>query len=318
MAETMPRTARPAPVVARSGGSTPHRLVLRKHRRAVSSCCAVGGSALALQLERVGIDLRRSLRVRRPRHQSLLSPVADAPRPDLPEMAGGPASQSLACATCRTRRRVGRRCIGVITSMPTLRTTHIARWLISSGGTSAGCWWRTATLRGWASMIGTRKTFCAIHSLSSIGAGGCIRSSSSHPGRSSFWSASRSDRSSGDGTGAAVRFGASLLIWRVVCAVAVWHITWLVNSAAHLWGYRNYETGEDSRNNWFVAILTSGEGWHNNHHADPRSARHGHRQYEVDLIFGFIRMLEAIGLAAEVSRPDPRLIARLSGETRRR
>jgi stearoyl-CoA desaturase (delta-9 desaturase) len=61
---------------------------------------------------------------------------------------------------------------------------------------------------------------------------------------------------SGDGTGGAVRFGASLLIWGVfVRAVAVWHITWLVNSAAHLWGYRNYETGEDSRNNWFVAIL---------------------------------------------------------------
>ena len=124
---------------------------------------------------------------------------------------------------------------------------------------------------------------------------------------------------SGDGTVAAVRFGASLLIWGVfVRAVAVWHITWLVNSAAHLWGYRNYETGEDSRNNWVVAILTSGEGWHNNHHADPRSAQHGHRQYEVDLIFRFIRMLEAIGLASEVSRPDPRANTALSDETRRR
>jgi fatty-acid desaturase len=115
----------------------------------------------------------------------------------------------------------------------------------------------------------------------------------------------------GDGPAAALQFGASLLVWGVfVRAVAVWHITWLVNSAAHLWGYRTYETGEDSRNNWFVAILTSGEGWHNNHHADPRSAQHGHRKREVDLIFAFIRALEAVGLAWDVSRPDMRLMSR--------
>jgi fatty-acid desaturase len=117
---------------------------------------------------------------------------------------------------------------------------------------------------------------------------------------------------SGEGAGHAVRFGASLLIWGVfVRAVAVWHITWLVNSAAHLWGYRNYETGEDSRNNWIVAILTSGEGWHNNHHADPRSARHGHRKWEVDLMFGFIRVLETVGLAWDVSQPNQRLTVAL-------
>ena len=122
----------------------------------------------------------------------------------------------------------------------------------------------------------------------------------------------------GDDLGVAVQYGASLLIWGVlVRAVAVWHITWLVNSAAHLWGYRNYETCDDSRNNWVVAILTSGEGWHNNHHADPRSARHGHRQYEVDLIFGFIRMLEAIGLASEVARPEPRVITAYGTRKRR-
>jgi stearoyl-CoA desaturase (delta-9 desaturase) len=120
----------------------------------------------------------------------------------------------------------------------------------------------------------------------------------------------------GHGAGEALQFGASLLVWGVfVRAVAVWHITWLVNSAAHLWGYRTYETGEDSRNNWFVAILTSGEGWHNNHHADPRSARHGHRAWEIDLIFGFIRVLEAVGLAWDVSRPDRRLTAKRVGAT---
>jgi len=106
------------------------------------------------------------------------------------------------------------------------------------------------------------------------------------------------------------QFGASVLVWGVfVRTVAVWHITWSVNSAAHLWGYRNYDTDEQSRNNWVVAILTSGEGWHNNHHAQPRAARHGHLAWELDLIFGFVRMLEAVGLAWDVVRPDPKLIA---------
>jgi hypothetical protein len=103
-----------------------------------------------------------------------------------------------------------------------------------------------------------------------------------------------------------------------VRTVVVWHITWSVNSAAHLWGYRNaahlwgyrnYETDEQSCNNWVVAILTSGEGWHNNHHAAPRSARHGRRRWELDLIFAFIRLLELAGLAWDVARPDHRLIA---------
>ncbi len=111
----------------------------------------------------------------------------------------------------------------------------------------------------------------------------------------------------------AARFGASVLIWGVfVRTVAVWHITWSVNSAAHLWGYRSYDTGEQSRNNWVVAILTSGEGWHNNHHAQPRAARHGHRFYEIDLIFGFVQALEAVGLAWDVVRPD-RSLVRASG-----
>jgi stearoyl-CoA desaturase (delta-9 desaturase) len=98
-----------------------------------------------------------------------------------------------------------------------------------------------------------------------------------------------------------------------VRAVAVWHITWLVNSAAHLWGYRNYKTGQDSRNSWVVAIAVA--GWHNHHHGSALCAA-WHRQYEVDLVFGFIRMLEAIGLASELSLPDPRVIASLSDKTR--
>jgi len=82
----------------------------------------------------------------------------------------------------------------------------------------------------------------------------------------------------GDPLRAATQFGLSVVVWGVFLrTVIVWHITWSVNSLSHLFGYRNYETGEHSRNNWFVAILTSGEGWHNNHHADPASASNAHR-----------------------------------------
>jgi stearoyl-CoA desaturase (delta-9 desaturase) len=106
----------------------------------------------------------------------------------------------------------------------------------------------------------------------------------------------------------AAQFGISLLVWGVFFRiVAVWHITWSVNSLSHLFGYQNYATGEKSRNNWLVAILTSGEGWHNNHHADPRSASHGHRWWEIDLIYGFVKLLEAAGLAKDVCRPNRRM-----------
>ena len=115
----------------------------------------------------------------------------------------------------------------------------------------------------------------------------------------------------------ALQFGASLLIWGVfVRTVAVWHITWSVNSAAHLWGYRNYETGDRSRNNWMVALITNGEGWHNNHHADTRSARHGHRWWELDVVYLSIRVLEMLGLARNICRPDKTVAAGLSSKKR--
>jgi stearoyl-CoA desaturase (delta-9 desaturase) len=80
------------------------------------------------------------------------------------------------------------------------------------------------------------------------------------------------------------------------------HATWLVNSATHLWGKRRFDTGEDSRNSWWVALLTFGEGWHNNHHAHPTSARHGLRWYEIDFNWWGIRFLELIGLARGIKR----------------
>lgn len=113
----------------------------------------------------------------------------------------------------------------------------------------------------------------------------------------------------GGSLGQAIQFGAGLLIWGVfVRTVVVWHVTWSVNSLAHLFGYRNYNTSDDSRNNWFVALVTLGEGWHNNHHADARSARHGHRWFEIDLTFSVIQLLERVGLASEVVRPSKRLM----------
>ena len=78
------------------------------------------------------------------------------------------------------------------------------------------------------------------------------------------------------------------------------HATWLINSATHIWGYRNYEISDHSRNLWWVAMLTNGEGWHNNHHAYPRMARHGHKWWEFDMTFMVIKAMEMCGLAWNV------------------
>ena len=107
-----------------------------------------------------------------------------------------------------------------------------------------------------------------------------------------------------DSSAAGVQFGLSLVAWGVILrTVAVWHITWSINSLTHMFGYRNYETNENSRNNWVVALLSSGEGWHNNHHIDQASASNAHRWWELDVIWLVIRGLEACGLATEVIRP---------------
>jgi stearoyl-CoA desaturase (delta-9 desaturase) len=98
----------------------------------------------------------------------------------------------------------------------------------------------------------------------------------------------------------------SLLVWGVFLRlVFVLHSTWLVNSASHIWGYRNYPTRDNSRNLWWVALLTYGEGWHNNHHAFPRTACNKHKWWELDPTFEVIRLLQVLRLARDViQRPS--------------
>ena len=95
--------------------------------------------------------------------------------------------------------------------------------------------------------------------------------------------------------------GWTMVLWGIFLRnVFGWHSTWLVNSATHLWGTRRFETRDDSRNNGLVAALTFGEGWHNNHHANPRSAKHGLAWYEFDVNWVQIKVLEKFGLAKKV------------------
>jgi stearoyl-CoA desaturase (delta-9 desaturase) len=95
--------------------------------------------------------------------------------------------------------------------------------------------------------------------------------------------------------------GMALAFWSVFVRVTLgWHATWAVNSATHLWGSRRFATRDDSRNNWWVALITFGEGWHNNHHAHQNSARHGLAWYEVDITWMQIWLLEKLGVAKQV------------------
>jgi stearoyl-CoA desaturase (delta-9 desaturase) len=95
--------------------------------------------------------------------------------------------------------------------------------------------------------------------------------------------------------------GLPLFLWagclRIVFGL---HATWLVNSATHMWGARRFATRDDSRNNWWVALISFGEGWHNNHHAHPTSARHGLAWYEFDPSWLLLKVLKAFGIAHSI------------------
>ena len=98
--------------------------------------------------------------------------------------------------------------------------------------------------------------------------------------------------------------GWQAMLWATFLRVTVGlHCTWLVNSATHLWGSQRFATGDDSRNSFWVALLTFGEGWHNNHHAQAQSARHGLRWWEIDMNWYGIQTLRMLGLARDIKLP---------------
>ncbi|QDT07297.1 Fatty acid desaturase [Rubripirellula lacrimiformis] len=116
--------------------------------------------------------------------------------------------------------------------------------------------------------------------------------------------------------GAAAWQGLGVMLWCVVLrTVMVWHFSWSVNSLTHCFGYQNYQTSDHSRNNWLVALLSNGEGWHNNHHHDPASASVQHKWWEFDPTYLQIRILKRLGLATHVIAP--RQVRHHAGEQRK-
>lgn len=95
--------------------------------------------------------------------------------------------------------------------------------------------------------------------------------------------------------------GISMVVYGMFLRLTVLlHVTWFVNSATHMWGYRNYETTDKSTNLWWVGLAAFGEGWHNNHHAYPRMAVHGHKWWEFDLTWNVIRVMRMTGMVWDV------------------
>ncbi len=102
--------------------------------------------------------------------------------------------------------------------------------------------------------------------------------------------------------------GATGFVWGyLVATVALYHATFAINSLAHVWGSRRFDTPDESRNNWWLALLTFGEGWHNNHHYCMSSARQGYRWWEVDLTWAGLRVLAAMGIVSGLRSFPPTL-----------
>jgi stearoyl-CoA desaturase (Delta-9 desaturase) len=106
------------------------------------------------------------------------------------------------------------------------------------------------------------------------------------------------------GVGCFLIGGWSGLVWGfVISTVILWHFTYSINSLAHIWGSRPYKTDDDSRNNLFLALITLGEGWHNNHHHYQSSTRNGFKWWEIDVTYYVLRGLAALGLVYELREP---------------
>jgi len=103
--------------------------------------------------------------------------------------------------------------------------------------------------------------------------------------------------------------GAHWLVWGYfVSTVLLWHGSFSINSLSHVFGDKRYDTGDDSRNNWALALLTTGEGWHNNHHHYQSSARQGFRWWEVDLTYYVLRLFAAVGLVWDLREPPRNIV----------
>ena len=103
--------------------------------------------------------------------------------------------------------------------------------------------------------------------------------------------------------------GWSGLIWGFsISTTLLWHSTYSINSLAHGWGTRRYETGDDSRNNWLLALLTLGEGWHNNHHRYMASARNGFFWWEIHVTYYALIALQRLGIVWELRLPPARVL----------
>ena len=104
--------------------------------------------------------------------------------------------------------------------------------------------------------------------------------------------------------------GIGAFVWGyIVSTVLLYHCTFAINSLAHLFGSRRFDTPDHSRNNWLLALVTFGEGWHNNHHFSMGSCRQGIRWYEIDLTYAVLKLMAALGIAKDLRPfriPDPR------------
>jgi len=108
--------------------------------------------------------------------------------------------------------------------------------------------------------------------------------------------------------------GAHALVWGYfVSTVLLWHGSFSVNSLAHVFGSQRYDTGDTSRNNWLLALLTTGEGWHNNHHHYQSSVRQGFRWWEIDVTYYLLRLLALTGLIWDLRQPPAHVVAAVSG-----
>jgi stearoyl-CoA desaturase (delta-9 desaturase) len=107
--------------------------------------------------------------------------------------------------------------------------------------------------------------------------------------------------------------GLPFVLWGFFFRVVwVWHITWAVNSVSHVWGFKDWNTSDNSMNNWMIGILAFGEGWHNNHHAFETSCRHGLKWWQIDMTWYTVKILNLLGLAWDLKYPSEGKMRKLS------